>query len=319
MWFFNGEERSIGFHLANLGYDVWAGSNRGTKDCKSHTNKDITKQEFYQFSFQEMGLFDIPAFYEKVLSNYTDDTTQIIYIGHSQGTSQFFAAGLDDSTKTYIKSHTKSFIALMPIVYMTEITDKSLKILAKYADLPERIVDFFGIDEIGNLGCFYPTDTAVIDINKFCSRFKNACDSLIEYALYDSTLNDVDENVGHFLSYGPSGCSAQALEHYAQLINTAKPAFQKFDYGSEEANMKHYNQKTAPEWNVADWDIPTTLIGGGKDDLGSKGNISNMVKILNPKIFTYTNIETYYHDTVVWPRDATITFNLIDKHLKDNK
>jgi len=116
-WFMNGINKSIGFYLVNKGYDVWVGSNRGTKDCKSHINKNITKSEFYDYSFQEMGWFDLPEFYKLILAHYNSNKTEIIYIGHSQGTSQFFVAAMDESTKNLIKSSTKKLIAISPIVF----------------------------------------------------------------------------------------------------------------------------------------------------------------------------------------------------------
>lgn len=150
----NGEDKSPGFFLVNKGYDVWAGSNRGTKDCKSHTNKNITKSEFYAFSFQQMGLFDLPAFYKLILSKYNDNTTKIIYIGHSQGTTQFFAAVADESTKKWVRSHTKKFIALAPIAYMTEIKDKEYLFLSKYVKQIEEMAKTAGVNNIMNFGCY---------------------------------------------------------------------------------------------------------------------------------------------------------------------
>jgi len=54
--FINGSEKSYGHHFVNKGYDVWVGNNRGNKYSKGHTSQTITKDEFYDFSFQEMGL-----------------------------------------------------------------------------------------------------------------------------------------------------------------------------------------------------------------------------------------------------------------------
>jgi len=90
-WFLNGEDGSQGFHLVNRGFDVWAGNNRGNKYSKEHTNPDINKKDFFAYSFHELAWYDVPAHYKTILSNYSDNT-KIVYIGHSQGTSQIFAS-----------------------------------------------------------------------------------------------------------------------------------------------------------------------------------------------------------------------------------
>jgi len=91
-WFLNGEDGSLGFHLVNQGYDVWLGNNRGVKYSKTHTNLTITDYVYWQFSFDQMAEYDLPAFYKRILIDYPA-RTKIIYMGHSEGTSQMFAAG----------------------------------------------------------------------------------------------------------------------------------------------------------------------------------------------------------------------------------
>ena len=54
--------------LVDYGYDVWMPNNRGTR--YSNTNDrdgEWSEQERWNFSFAEMGLYDQPAFIEKIL------------------------------------------------------------------------------------------------------------------------------------------------------------------------------------------------------------------------------------------------------------
>ena len=60
-WVCNGEERSIAFVLANNNFDVWLSNSRGNKYCKEHEKYNSKSFEFWQFSFNDMGLYDIPA------------------------------------------------------------------------------------------------------------------------------------------------------------------------------------------------------------------------------------------------------------------
>ena len=57
-------EASIAFTLANKGYDVWLGNQRGTKYSRTHSWLNPDKLEdlhYWDFSFTEMGEIDAPA------------------------------------------------------------------------------------------------------------------------------------------------------------------------------------------------------------------------------------------------------------------
>jgi len=54
-----------------------------------HEWLDTEKAEYWQFSWQQMAEYDLPAAFAYI-SNYTNQ--KVNYIGHSQGTTQMFAA-----------------------------------------------------------------------------------------------------------------------------------------------------------------------------------------------------------------------------------
>ena len=124
----NGKD-SIGIRLAEAGYDVWLNNTRGNKfsyeheflDIKhpEHKNKKINpdiqrqREQFFNYSFHEMGLFDQPALWKKVMELTGQD--RITYIGHSQGTTQMFVSLM--AYPEFYKKHMKVFVALCPVVY----------------------------------------------------------------------------------------------------------------------------------------------------------------------------------------------------------
>merc|ERR1719253_435767 len=83
---------SLAFRLAKQGYDVWLGNNRGDLFSRqnTHINNAPSNRPFWDYSFYELGRYDVPAQISKVieLTGYP----KISYIGHSQGTSQMFTA-----------------------------------------------------------------------------------------------------------------------------------------------------------------------------------------------------------------------------------
>lgn len=55
------------FVLANQGYDVWLGNNRGTRFAQYHTTLSPKEPEYWKFSQEDFGLKDLPTFIDHVL------------------------------------------------------------------------------------------------------------------------------------------------------------------------------------------------------------------------------------------------------------
>ena len=126
-WVCHGEKISLPFIFARNNFDVWISNSRGNKYCKSHEFYAIDSFEFWQFSFHEMGLYDIPAVIEYIKSVNTSKE-KIIYFGHSQGTTLMFS-GLTQKFE-YYKKNIKLFVALAPVARLAHI-GTTLNILSK--------------------------------------------------------------------------------------------------------------------------------------------------------------------------------------------
>lgn len=93
-WLINGKQNSLGFILADSGYDVWLGNARGNYFSRRHStlNPDGNLNErmkYWTFSWHEIGIYDLPAMIDYILQkNINFD--KIHYIGDSQGTTAFF-------------------------------------------------------------------------------------------------------------------------------------------------------------------------------------------------------------------------------------
>lgn len=71
--------------LADNGYDVWLGNSRGNDHCLNHRTLSVESKEFWDFSFHEIGFFDLPAMIDFVLNRTSSE--KLFYVGHSQGTT----------------------------------------------------------------------------------------------------------------------------------------------------------------------------------------------------------------------------------------
>jgi len=121
----NDEFRAPALILANQGYDVWLGNSRGNRYSKNHTTLSLKSTAYWNFSFQEMGKYDIPAAFTYI-AKITGQ--KINYIGHSQGTTQMFVA-LSRNDKA-VEDNLKSYIALGPATFVGNVRSLFMKLLS---------------------------------------------------------------------------------------------------------------------------------------------------------------------------------------------
>ena len=60
-WFFNNKNLDLAFELVDRGYDVWVTNSRGTVFSNKHIKYNADQREFWNFTFNEMGQYDVPA------------------------------------------------------------------------------------------------------------------------------------------------------------------------------------------------------------------------------------------------------------------
>ena len=97
--------------LAEAGYDVWIGNNRGTEYSQSHTSLTTDDQEFWAWTWAEMGIYDDVANIKKMKEH--SGAEKVFYLGYSQGTVQMFYA-LSHLEEDFFVDNLYKFVALAP-------------------------------------------------------------------------------------------------------------------------------------------------------------------------------------------------------------
>jgi len=302
-WVFNNPDRSSAFNLAAAGYDVWMGNNRGSKYSLNHKtlNPDNPKDApiFWNFSFEEMGLYDLPAEIDFIL-NQTNQK-QLSYVGHSQGTTQFFI-GLT-MKYAYFKEKVNVFVALAPVARLDNTMATFLKIWAAQSTLiKDIIVDFLHYYNIFPRNWVQDTATET-----FCFLLKDVCKAFLELFL------DLDPNVDNldrlttYLSMLPSGAGYKSFAHYAQFINSKK--FQRYDYGAK-MNVEIYGQSTPPIYDLNNIiNFPIALFGGSGDELADPTDVKWLAQNLNKNVIFY---HTYNLDHMSFAIAKDMSFFQVD-------
>ncbi|XP_049823892.1 lipase member K-like [Aethina tumida] len=109
--------KSPAFYYASKCYDVWLANTTGTAFCKHASIKPYSKT-YWDFSFHEQATRDIPAKLD-LIANVTGQAGNIIYMGHSMGTTMAFV--YCSVNVTHCRNNLRAIIALGPIANLNKI------------------------------------------------------------------------------------------------------------------------------------------------------------------------------------------------------
>ncbi|XP_014208794.1 lipase 3-like [Copidosoma floridanum] len=292
-WIVPGKNKALPFILADLGYDVWLGNTRGNTYSKSHKTIPPNDVRYWDFSWHEMGIYDLPALISYVVKQKGGNIT---YIGHSMGTTMFYVMAIE---RPDIASNISLMISLAPVAFMENIKSP-LRLLAPFTDQVEAIFNLLGKGE------FLPQRKVTQHVAKLYCGIVPLGDKVCENSLFliagfdrsqfNSTLMPT------ILTYSPAGASTKSMIHYAQEINSGR--FHRFDYGPDE-NMKKYNSSTPPDYDLSKIKVPMALFWGVNDFLAHPTDVNRLFDGLPNKVMSYqVKHPKFSHIDFLWAVDA---------------
>ncbi|XP_048361956.1 lysosomal acid lipase/cholesteryl ester hydrolase-like [Sphaerodactylus townsendi] len=275
-WVADMANNSLGFILADAGYDVWLGNNRGTSWCQRHQNFSIKQKEFWDFSFHEIAIFDIPATINFILQK--TGQKQLYYIGHSQGTTLGFIAF---STFPQLSQKIRTFFALAPLISMKHTTAFYAR---KLLYLPENVLKKLFISN----DFFFSRKPVRDAVFKLCNTaiMKKICLDWLSGGVNEANINMSRADV--YLSHIPDGGSVKTILHWRQVSKSG--LFRYFDYGS--GNQAKYNQSFPPSYHLEAMTVPTVIWSAEKDTMANPKDTSLLLPQINNLI--------YYHSFPDW-------------------
>ncbi|XP_076058451.1 lipase 3-like isoform X2 [Oratosquilla oratoria] len=291
----NDPDQALAFVLADGGYDVWLGNFRGNIYSRSHIRLDPEKTNFWKFSLDEIGIYDLPALVQYVL----DQTGQsdLYYVGHSMGTTAFF---IMMHYFPHFNQKIRAMAALAPVAYVhhqrgpfTAFVKPLLKFTGLYETL--RRGELSGESKV--------FDSLIANLCHSMTLARIVCLNLL-FAIAGPNSELVDkEYLPVILAHTPSSTSLRAVTHYAQL-NAAK-RFGAFDYG-RRINRRRYGSDRPPTyalgrvtapvatfWSVNDW------VADYKDSIRISAELGNLV-------FSHrVTVDEFNHMDFVWAESAS--------------
>lgn len=304
-----GPALSLGYILADEGFDVWLVNNRGTKWSMEHRTLDPVrnKRSFFDYSFEEIGLYDLPAIIDYVLS--VTNFKKLFYIGYSQGTTSFFVMA---SVKPEYNKRVIMMTALAPVSFLFNNQHILLSFFKQHLKEVQELAEKNGV---------YELFSRPSQIKSFVGAFCNSNNTGIQFLCaaptyfiggYSPNLNK--RVLGAVYSEFPTTISAKTLFHYTQLALAEQ--FQMYDYGATR-NIDRYGQETPPRLNLSKITGPVAIYYGGSDSLASRPD-AELLALQLPNLVQKKYLKSYSHLDFIWGDNApTMVYDDVIRTMKN--
>jgi len=300
-WVMWTEEKSLGYVLADAGFDVWIGNYRGNSYSRNHETLDpdfpLINNPFWDFSWDQDGIFDIPAMIDYVLEKTGQE--KLHYVGHSMGTTGFFVA-MDHRPEYQDKVIMAHLLA--PVAYVENMISP-ISWLAPFIEELEFIFELIS-------GEFLPDNGILEVIMSFLAEYfcgpddllQGLCKSVIFFLCGFDDEQFPDELLPTIMQHTPAGSSVRQVSQYAQEVVSAE--FCRYDYYDEALNYEHYDQATPPLWNIGNVNVPIATYYGANDWLCAYYDYERMLNQI-PNLYEAYTVEfpKWNHLDFLWAKD----------------
>lgn len=294
-WVVAGPGKSLAFLLADEGYDVWLFNVRGNTYSLNHTTLSPWEPAFWDFSFHEHAMFDLPATIEYVVQATGQQKMQ--YVGFSMGTTIMFT--MASLRPDFASRHISLFTALGPATALVHTRSRTFRLLAQATPALMRAA------ALVHTYRFLPASEALKAAGEiFCSDGSLTQPLCVGLIAALSGRNDAQTNrtlLPYIIARTPAGTSFKTINHFAQSM---KKGFRQYDYGAAE-NHRRYGSETPPRYNMSNVFLPTRVHYGMNDQLADVRDVLPLCARL-PGLLSCEPVADplWTHLDFVWGKDA---------------
>ncbi|XP_075474265.1 triacylglycerol lipase 2 isoform X3 [Primulina tabacum] len=297
-WLLNSPDEALPLILADNGFDVWISNTRGTRYSRRHLTLDPAKQEYWNWTWDELVIHDLSTFADLV---FNQTAQKIHYVGHSLGSLVALAAFSEGKLSDRIKSAA----LLSPIAYLSHMTTV-LGVVAAKAFVGEA-VSILGLSEFNPRGV-----QEEMFMKALCDNPEVNCYDLLT-ALTGNNCCLNKSTIDRALKNEPQSTSTKNLIHLSQTVRDAK--LSKYDYGSAQLNIEHYGAPDPPVYDLSkiSGDIPLLLSYGGRDALSDVQDVEDLLDALKlDKLLQVQYVKNYAHvDFILGVTAKDLIFNRV--------
>ncbi|CAL8072313.1 unnamed protein product [Orchesella dallaii] len=271
-WLINESGKSLAMFLVDNGYDVWLGNSRGNKYSNSHLTIRGNTMEYYNFTFHEVGQYDIPATIDLVLK--VTEQPQLNYIGCSIGATVFFVAM---SAHPEYASRVRFMGALSPLAFLSH-TQTPIKLLAPHiAEIKDASIKL----QVMRINPETLPNMINTQLGKLCfwrQLSRSLCNSIYKMLDEFGLRKIEEEHLDNLWKYIPTTTSSKTFIHLLQLM-TNEELFEEYDFGPD-GNAKRYGSGVPPEYDLNNVNTPVVIFTGKGEMFSTSQDIEVLKRAL---------------------------------------
>lgn len=292
-WVINPRD-SLGFMLADHGYDVWLGNNRGNRYSRQHVHFSPDQARFWKFAADSYAKHDNPAIMDYIL--HVTEQKDLFYIGHSSSTWSFWAMM---NYYPHYNAKVRLMLALGPVATM-KYWQSIARLAVPLRDPLRKMSKKLGLHESLRYRPLYGRLGKV-----FCSAHSPTVPlcalGLFLLAGWDPKQLDKG-SLPRILSHAPAGAGGDVQHQFAQHVASGR--FQHFDHG-RRGNLAVYGQPRPPLYYPELVTAPVVLLWGENDKMADKRDVAKLAARL-PHLVASERVRwpLWQHLDFLWGVDA---------------
>ncbi|XP_052891371.1 gastric triacylglycerol lipase-like [Anopheles moucheti] len=264
-----GPNNSLAYLLADRDYDVWLADMRGNRYSQRHTRLNSSSPEYWDFTWHEMGYYDLPAVIDYILQ--LTGARQLNYIGHSQGTTVFFVMA---SSRPEYNEKIAHMYALSPAVCLKRVRSPPVRWMLQNMFALKDLFDAIGLQQ------FLPHSNTQYEMSRMLcpmSDPNNLCMQVVSMTVGPNPKMTDMMAMQILVGHDPAGASIKQLFHFAQLSRSGQ--FRQFDYGRRN-NAERYSHWKPPAYNLRAVSAPVTIFYAFNDWLVDSREVVRFSRLL---------------------------------------
>ncbi|KAL3280207.1 hypothetical protein HHI36_017707 [Cryptolaemus montrouzieri] len=262
----------------------------GTTFSRKHVkwNPEINKDEYWNFSWHEIAIYDLPAFVDYILEKTGFD--KLFFIGHSQGATVY--AAFVSRRPEYNQKVALCCLLGPPIIFentngfrikfVSNLIIPLMETLHNFLGLPIYELPFIGLARF--LGLYSKPNT----------MSHTFLQSLLFFLAGNSNYDQTSKlDFTKFCYTTPNAGSMRQIYHYSQIMRNNR--FAEYDYGLEE-NMKVYGSPDPPLYDLSKVVSPVALFYSRNDMYTDHRDMAKLEQLLGNVVYKHeVAMETFNH------------------------
>ncbi|XP_077493234.1 lysosomal acid lipase/cholesteryl ester hydrolase-like [Amblyomma americanum] len=271
VWFLNYPSQTPGFLFADAGFDVWAMNSREAKPYSKHKTLSQDDPSYWQWSFDEIGRYDVPATIDHVLK--ATGAPKLTLVALSQGAVTTLVLL---SSRPEYNDKVDLVIAYGPVANLTH-AGPPLSLALPILPPMLRVLDPF------SRGAFLgASDGLQRVVTSFCEVVTGqVCSIVVTLSLFSSPHQLNETRMPVYAGHWPVGTTIQNMRHYYQMYKAKN--FVMYDHGLKE-NLWRYGQRKPPPYPLERITSPYAIFSSEGDLVADTQDVADLVARLGQAV-----------------------------------